>query len=91
MPMRILYIADSHGRGIPEAFSEWDPSAELMGIWRPGATIGDLIRMVREQKERIQNFNPQHMYVMAGHNSVNYHFYKNKSPEWGKLAVEDIF
>ena len=71
--MRLLFIAESHGRFMDQALLTIDPTVELMGVWRPGARISGVIELLIQRMHEIIDFDPDFVVMHLGHNDLTPH------------------
>ena len=87
--MRVLIIADSHGYGIAAGMVKENDSV-VVKVVSVGSIMSDVWSEYLTQRDMLQDFRPDHVYLHVGHNDLMWHPRHNRSPKHPKLVLSII-
>jgi lysophospholipase L1-like esterase len=87
--MRLLLVADSHGRGMGSVVHRLDDSWMVMTVRVSGQTQ-DVKDRYLERLSEVRQFNPEAVILHVGHNNFSYHSYHNPDPDHVKEFFPSI-
>lgn len=88
--MKVLLLADSHGRDMCEWIEQLFPAVLTRDITYPGGEISDIMLSLENRLPYFTNWNPTHIICHAGHNSIVPHPSKPMPIQFITDLVEDI-
>lgn len=88
--MRILLTGDSHIKDMLGYLRDMDPQNQYYQVWRGGAKLADIQKMISSQISKIQQFEPEIIVYHIGHNNINLDLRHNLSPDWGKDVIHEL-
>lgn len=71
--MKLLILADSHGRDMVELFDKLFPDILTRDITIPGGNLPDLRQSLEHRLPYFKSWNPSHIIIHAGHNAIAPH------------------
>jgi lysophospholipase L1-like esterase len=78
--MRILIVSDSHGYGLADALEKEDSSIKVRVV-SVGSVMKDVWAEYVAQRDDLQGFRPDHVFLHFGHNDLMWHPHHNRSPK----------
>jgi lysophospholipase L1-like esterase len=87
--MKILVVADSHGYGLAAGLRSEDASVEVKVV-SVGSVMKDVWSEYLTQKDTLQEFGPDHVFMHVGHNDLQWHPRHNRAPKHPSLVLSLI-
>lgn len=88
--MRILLLADSHGRELGEIMTTMSPHMTVESLWMPGGKIKDVKDMIVGNKDWIIHYNPTYVIFHTLHNQLAWHARSNPTVEHFEEVVQEL-